>query len=57
MLEQYQNLSVNDFDYSLPEEKIAKYPLANRSDSRLLISKRAGFISEAKMIDIGDYLA
>ena len=56
MLEQYQNLSVNDFDYSLPEEKIAKYPLANRSDSRLLISKRAGFISEAKMIDIGDYL-
>ena len=56
MLEQYQNLTVNDFDYSLPEEKIAKYPLANRSDSRLLISKRAGFISEAKMIDIGDYL-
>ena len=56
MLEQYQNLSINDFDYSLPEEKIAKYPLANRSDSRLLICKRAGFISEAKMIDIGDYL-
>ena len=34
-----KNLSINDFDYDLPEEKIALYPLENRSQSRLLIYK------------------
>lgn len=29
-------LSVNDYDYSLPDELIARYPLAQRSASRLL---------------------
>lgn len=56
MLDRFRNLSIDDFDYFLPEEKIAKYPLANRSDSRLLISKRAGFISEASVEQIADYL-
>ncbi len=32
-----QNLSINDFTYDLPDEKIAKYPLSNRDDSKLLI--------------------
>ena len=30
-------ININDYDYNLPEEKIAKYPLANRDESRLLI--------------------
>jgi S-adenosylmethionine:tRNA ribosyltransferase-isomerase len=31
-----QSLSIDAFDYSLPEDRIAKYPLVKRSDSKLL---------------------
>ncbi len=34
-----QEIRIEDYTYSLPEEKIAKYPLENRSDSKLLIYK------------------
>jgi len=40
-----KKLSISDFDYSLPEEKIAVYPLAQRDQSKLLIYKN-GIISE-----------
>ncbi|HRT80348.1 MAG TPA: S-adenosylmethionine:tRNA ribosyltransferase-isomerase, partial [Bacteroidales bacterium] len=30
-------ININDYDYNLPEEKIAKYPLPNRDESKLLI--------------------
>jgi len=40
-----KNLSVQDFTYDLPEEKIARYPLQERDSSRLLIYKN-GAISE-----------
>ena len=40
-----KNLSIADFTYDLPVEKIAKYPLANREDSKLLIYK-AGIIED-----------
>jgi S-adenosylmethionine:tRNA ribosyltransferase-isomerase len=39
-------LSINDYTYSLPEERIAKYPLAERDASKLLIYKD-GIITEA----------
>ncbi len=32
-----EEISIEDFDYSLPEEKIAKYPLPNRDDTKLLL--------------------
>jgi S-adenosylmethionine:tRNA ribosyltransferase-isomerase len=32
-----KNLSINDFNYDLPDEKIAKYPLEERDSSKLLI--------------------
>lgn len=35
-----QKLSIKDFTYCLPEDKIAKYPLAERDTSRLLIYKK-----------------
>lgn len=34
-----ENLSIKDYTYPLPEEKIAKYPLAERDESKLLIYK------------------
>ena len=34
-----KNISIIDFTYNLPEEKIAKYPLAERDASKLLIYK------------------
>ena len=34
-----RTLSIKDFTYSLPEERIAKYPLAERDGSKLLIYK------------------
>ncbi|MEI9945907.1 MAG: S-adenosylmethionine:tRNA ribosyltransferase-isomerase [Chitinophagaceae bacterium] len=40
-----KNLSIKDFTYSLPEERIAKYPLSERDASKLLIYKE-GKISE-----------
>ena len=40
-----KNLSISDFDYNLPEEKIAIYPLEKRDESKLLIYKN-GEITE-----------
>ncbi len=34
-----KDLSITDFNYNLPEEKIAKFPLAIRDESKLLIYK------------------
>jgi S-adenosylmethionine:tRNA ribosyltransferase-isomerase len=36
---QYQHISVKDYSYNLPTERIAKYPLDKRDESRLLIYK------------------
>jgi S-adenosylmethionine:tRNA ribosyltransferase-isomerase len=56
MLEQVKGTTIEEYDYHLPEEKIAKYPLENRSDSKLLISKRAGYLVESTVTEIGDYI-
>src|SRR5258708_26585321 len=32
-----QRISIKDYDYDLPEDRIAKYPLAERDASKLLI--------------------
>ncbi len=34
-----KNLSINDFIYDLPDEKIAKFPLQKRDESKLLVYK------------------
>lgn len=41
-----KNLSIKDYTYSLPEEKIAKYPLAERDGSKLLIYKQGNITEE-----------
>ena len=34
-----KNISINDFDYDLPNDRIALFPLENRDQSKLLIFK------------------
>ncbi len=50
-----QKIDINDYNYTLPEERIAKFPLAERSDSKLLHYNR-GEISERRFSDIGEIL-
>ena len=38
-LEDLKNINIEDFNYNLPDEKIAKYPLKERDSSKLLIYK------------------
>jgi len=50
-----KNLSISDFDYPLPEEKIAVYPLKKRDESKLLVYKNE-IISEDIYRNIADHL-
>ena len=50
-----RTLSIKDFTYHLPEEKIANYPLPDRDASKLLIYK-AGNISEDIYRNIADHI-
>lgn len=50
-MKKIQNISIDEFDYPLTENHIAKYPLANRSDSQLLCY-RDGEIEHKKFKDI-----
>lgn len=50
-------MNINDFDYNLPEEKIAQTPLKNRSDSKLMIlDKNSGEIKHEVFKNIINYL-
>ena len=50
-----RTLSIKDFTYSLPEERIAKYPLEERDASKLLIYKE-GSIAEDIYENIADHI-
>lgn len=50
-----RSISISEFDYPLPEERIAKFPLAERSASKLLVWQ-GGRISERRFADLGDVL-
>src|SRR5258706_15585430 len=49
------DLSILDFDYDLPEEKIARYPLEHRDASKLLVWK-AGKIKEGTYAGLAGFL-
>ena len=49
------NINIDDYDYGLPEERIAKHPAAQRDSSKLLLYIN-GLISEDKFNNIGDHL-
>lgn len=52
-MERYIN--INDYDYPLPDERIAKFPLSERDSSKLLVY-RDGEIAERHFSDIGEEL-
>lgn len=51
----FSDLQIEDFNYPLPEERIAKYPLENRDESKLLQYKE-GVVSEHTFKDILELL-
>jgi S-adenosylmethionine:tRNA ribosyltransferase-isomerase len=50
-----KDLSINDFDYKLPDEKIAAFPLAQRDQSKLLVYKN-GIIAEDIYSNLANHL-
>ncbi len=50
-----KKLSINDFSYHLPDEKIAKHPLPKRDESKLLVFK-SGKISESQYKHLDEHL-
>ena len=50
-----QHIRIQDYSYSLPEERIAKYPVAKRDESKLLIYNK-GSISHDVFKNITRYL-
>jgi len=51
-----KHVSVKAFDYNLPEEYIAKYPLPNRDESKLLVYN-SGRITSDRFLNISHYLS
>ena len=50
-----RHIDINDYNYELPDERIAKFPLAERSSSKLLIYDN-GAIAESRFCSVADYL-
>ena len=50
-----EEILIEEYNYALPDERIAKYPLAERDQSKLLIY-RDGEVSEDKFYRIGEYV-
>ena len=50
-----RHIDINDFDYPLPDDRIAKFPLAERSDSQLLIY-RNGEIAKSHFRSLAEHL-
>ena len=46
---------IADYNYPLPDERIAKYPLPERDHSKLLVY-RDGQVSEDHFYHVGDYI-
>lgn len=51
-----EEILISEYDYPLTDERIAKYPLAERDHSKLLVY-RDGKVSEDVFYRVGDYIA
>ena len=54
-MNEVKNISIEEYDYPLPEERIAKYPLAERDASKLLVLKDS-VIQASQFKHIGQFL-
>lgn len=54
-MSEVKDICIEEYDYPLPEERIAKYPLAERDASKLLVFK-SGDIEASQFRNIGQYL-
>ena len=50
-----KHIRIEDFDYPLPDERIAKFPLSVRDQSKLLVYKQ-GEVSEDHFTSLPDYI-
>lgn len=55
MISNPRHIQIENYNYNLPDERIAKYPLAQRDSSKLLVYK-SGKIIDAAFKDISEYL-
>lgn len=55
MISEVQNINIAEYDYPLPDERIAKYPLPERDASKLLVL-RDNTIRDDVFRNIGNYL-
>ena len=55
MLSELKNIRIDDYDYPLPEERIAKFPMEQRDHSKLLCLKRNN-LSEHHFYDLPSLL-
>ena len=55
MIKEVQNITIEDYNYPLPDERIAKYPLSERDASKLLVLKDNN-IQSSYFKNIGDFL-
>ena len=51
-----KDLRIEDFDYALPDERIARYPLAERDSCKLLVRTADGELSEHVFTELPDIL-
>ena len=54
-MEDTKHIKISEFNYSLPDERIAKFPLSNRDESKLLVY-RHGKVSEDRFTSLPSYL-
>ena len=54
-MEETKHIKISDYNYPLPDERIAKFPLPVRDQSKLLVYQH-GQISETHFTSLPDYL-
>lgn len=54
-MEETKHIKISDYNYPLPDERIAKFPLPVRDQSKLLVY-RHGEVSETRFTSLPDYL-
>ena len=55
MIDSVRNIEIAEYDYPLPDERIAKYPLKERDTSKLLVYNK-GNVSEDVFRNLPEYI-